>query len=35
MTLLAERYELDYIDGTDASSLTRVIGQGGLLAAAT
>jgi hypothetical protein len=25
--LLADRYELDYIDGTDASSLTRVIGR--------
>ena len=23
--LLADRYELDYIDGIDASSLTRVI----------
>src|SRR5439155_2718657 len=26
VNLLAERYDLDYIDGTDASSLTRVIG---------
>ena len=27
--LLADRYELDYIDGTDASKLTRVIGLKG------
>ena len=26
VALLAQRYDLDYIDGTDASSLTRVIG---------
>ena len=26
LALLAQRYDLDYIDGTDASSLTRVIG---------
>jgi len=26
VALLAERYDLDYIDGVDASSLTRVIG---------
>jgi hypothetical protein len=26
VTQLAERYDLDYIDGTDASSLTRIIG---------
>jgi Protein of unknown function (DUF2723) len=26
VALLAQRYELDYIDGTDASSLTRVVG---------
>jgi hypothetical protein len=26
LALLAERYNLDYIDGTDASALTRVIG---------
>jgi hypothetical protein len=24
--LLAQRYQLDYIDGSDASSLTRVVG---------
>ena len=26
VALLAQRYDLDYIDGIDASSLTRVIG---------
>ncbi|MEA2619969.1 MAG: hypothetical protein QOC97_742, partial [Chloroflexota bacterium] len=26
VALLAQRYQLDYIDGSDASSLTRVIG---------
>ena len=26
VALLAERYDLDYIDGADASALTRVIG---------
>jgi hypothetical protein len=27
LTHLAQRYELDYIDGPDASMLTRVIGR--------
>ena len=27
VALLAQRYELDYIDGSDASSLTRVVGR--------
>ena len=26
VALLAQRYELDYIDGSDASALTRVVG---------
>ena len=34
VALLADRYELEYIDGRDARALTRVIGRKGLVATA-